>query len=248
MSKAKLTRPCALSIAGLDPSAGAGLLADIKTFEANGVFGLGVCSALTFQNDLEFTGVEWVGIAEILSQLKPLVDRFPVSCVKIGLIENLSVLGAVVSYLKEYIPTVQIVWDPVAKASAGFAFHREFRGPVLRALFGKLSLVTPNRDELSLFEDGLFEGTSCAVLQKSKRKTAQHISDVLCLAGETLEFQSKRIENAEKHGSGCVLSAAICAALARGEPLLSACASGRNYSERFLASSENLIGYHGSHV
>ena len=248
MSKVELSRPCALSIAGLDPSAGAGLLADVKTFEANCVLGLGVCSALTCQNDREFLSLEWVSASLIVAQLEPLVDRFPIGSVKIGLIENLEVLKAVVDFLNSRIPNVRIVWDPVAKASAGFIFHREFEAAALQEVAGKLTLITPNRDEAKFFEGLLGRSCECGVLEKSKHSAQGRVSDVLCIGGETFEFQSKLLDCAEKHGSGCVLSAAICAALAKGEALFSACAAGRNYSEAYLASSDNLIGYHTAYA
>ena len=83
------SRPYALSIAGFDPSGGAGLLADCKTLEANGVYGLGVCTALTIQNDVTFERVSWVAPADIRDQIRLLLARFPIDSVKIGLFENL---------------------------------------------------------------------------------------------------------------------------------------------------------------
>ena len=82
-------RPYALSIAGFDPSAGAGLLADVKTLEASGVYGLGVCTALTVQNDVAFERVNWVSAADIRDQIRILLVRFRVDFIKIGLVESL---------------------------------------------------------------------------------------------------------------------------------------------------------------
>lgn len=248
MSKTEAPRACALSIAGLDPCGGAGLLADIKTFEANGVLGLGVCSALTYQNHGEFVGLDWVPQDKILAQIAPLLKRYEIGCIKIGLIENLSALEALLSYLEIHLPSVPLIWDPVAKASAGFIFHDSFDSEQLARVLKKLTLLTPNQEEAKLFGANLSTECPCAVLEKSKHQSTASVCDELRFDNQNFEFKGQAIEHAAKHGSGCVLSAAIAAALAKGEPLLSACASGRRYSERYLSSSKSLIGFHGSHV
>src|SRR4051812_45062344 len=92
-------RPYALSIAGFDPSAGAGLLADTKTFEANAVYGLGAVSALTWQNDIAFERLEWTTPEKILQQLLILKARFPLQYVKIGLVEDFTVLQVIIEFI-----------------------------------------------------------------------------------------------------------------------------------------------------
>ena len=94
-------RPYALTIAGLDPCAGAGILADTKVFEACAVYGLGVCTALTMQHDADFRQVEWVPLPTIIAQCKPLVERYPIWVVKIGLIESLFVLTELLDWLTD---------------------------------------------------------------------------------------------------------------------------------------------------
>ncbi|RYY19665.1 MAG: hypothetical protein EOO36_05300, partial [Cytophagaceae bacterium] len=100
-------RPYALTIAGFDPSAGAGVLADIKTLEANGVYGLAACTALTQQNDVAFERVNWVGLADIQDQVRLLLARFRVDFIKIGLIESLPVLGELLGWLRTQRPAAQ---------------------------------------------------------------------------------------------------------------------------------------------
>ena len=118
-------RPYVLSIAGFDPSGGAGVLADVKTFEANKVYGFGVMSALTFQNDSEFEKVEWIPLEKIMEQISVLQKRFQFEYIKIGLIENLEVLNQLILNLKSNISNPKIIWDPILKATAGFDFHNE---------------------------------------------------------------------------------------------------------------------------
>ncbi len=121
------SRPYALSIAGFDPSAGAGVLADIKTFETNGVYGLGVVSALTWQNDVEFEKIEWMDCYKIIQQVSILLLRFDIKYIKIGLVESMNVLHQLIGFLKARIKYPVIIFDPVMKASAGFVFHQSVR-------------------------------------------------------------------------------------------------------------------------
>ena len=117
-----------LSIAGLDPSAGAGVLADVKTMEAFGVYGLGVCSALTYQSDTEFLGVDWVPAEKIMAQLAPLFHRFPIACIKIGLVENLDVLGELITYCTTKISHVKTDLGPYTESQCRLCFsscHRQ---------------------------------------------------------------------------------------------------------------------------
>ena len=119
-----MNRPYVLSIAGFDPSGGAGILADIKTMEALQVQGFGVATSLTYQNENAFLGLHWISLERIIAQLKPLISIYPISVVKIGLIESPTVLQGLLNYLKENLPSVRIVWDPILRASAGFDFHK----------------------------------------------------------------------------------------------------------------------------
>src|SRR5688572_10503851 len=111
-------RPCVLSIAGLDPSAGARLLADIKTFEQCKVLGMGVVTGLTFQNDSEFDDVRWIETAEIIKQFEVLLRRFKLGFVKIGMIKDLETLSLLISQLHTPHSQPKIIWDPILKASA----------------------------------------------------------------------------------------------------------------------------------
>ncbi|MFY9153099.1 MAG: hydroxymethylpyrimidine/phosphomethylpyrimidine kinase [Prolixibacteraceae bacterium] len=240
-----------LSIAGFDPSGGAGILADIKTFEANHVCGMGVLSALTFQNDILFEGLRWVDADEILKQIAVLEKRFEFSVVKIGLIENLDVLEVVVKALKQSQPGCRIIWDPIVRASAGFQFHSHFEREQLFSALENCFLITPNTEE-AIFLAGTGNPT----------EAAQHLAKychVLLKGGHSKEepgvdtlFGQNTVEKIlpagkvvfPKHGSGCVLSAAIVANLAKGDDLIAACRNAKMYVEQFLSSNQTLIGTH----
>lgn len=242
---------CVLSIAGFDPSGGAGIIADIKTFEANRISGMGVLSALTFQNDILFEGLKWVDADEILKQIAVLEKRFEFSVVKIGLIKNLNVLEVVVKALKQSQPGCQIIWDPIVRASAGFQFHCHFEREQLFSALENCFLITPNTEE-AIFLTGIDD----------PMEAAQHLAkycNVLLKGGHSKEepgvdylFRQNTVEKIlpagkvvfPKHGSGCVLSAAIVANLAKGNDLITACRNAKMYVEHFLSSNQTLIGTH----
>lgn len=246
-------RPYALTIAGFDPSAGAGLLADVKTLEASGVYGLGVCTALTMQNDVTFERVHWVPAAEIRDQLRVLFARFQVDFFKIGLIESLPQLLELIGWLKGQNPRLQIVWDPVLKATAGYEFHQPTDRDLVRALCAEMALITPNRPEmLRLWPSDSAETAAaavaafCPVLLKGGHAEGELSTDVLLEGVRQHAFSAARLPHGEKHGSGCVLSSAVLAGLAKGKSLVEACRMGKDYTTAFLASNDSLLGYHSN--
>jgi hydroxymethylpyrimidine/phosphomethylpyrimidine kinase len=241
-----------LSIAGFDPSAGAGILADIKTFESLGIYGTGICSAITFQNDISFEGVEWVKPKAMEEQFRVLSKRFRIGCVKIGLIENLNVLKEMTVLLKQYNEEIKIIWDPILKASAGFQFHHVLDRSLLEEIYKDLYLVTPNLEEIRyLFpnveeEDGArYISQYCNVLLKGGHRDGPDVRDMLFEKEDITDYRAERIVSGAKHGSGCVLSASITGYLAQGLTLKEACGLSRQYMNAFLSSSDTLLGWHG---
>jgi hydroxymethylpyrimidine/phosphomethylpyrimidine kinase len=244
------TKPYVLSIAGFDPSAGAGVLADIKTFESNGVYGMGVVSALTFQNDKEFEAVEWIAADKIIRQVAVLLKRFEIKYIKIGLIESVDVLKQIVKYLHAGIDSPVIVYDPILKASAGFFFHEASTGDFMEVMSG-IYCITPNipeamqlfgeddlNNKLELLSDGI------NIYLKGGHSNEGMVTDLLFAKDHTYAFPNDRIPNGEKHGSGCVLSSALTAQLALGNELPLAAENANAYTHEFLASNESLLGYH----
>jgi hydroxymethylpyrimidine/phosphomethylpyrimidine kinase len=244
-------RPVALSIAGLDPSAGAGLLADVKTFEAHRVYGLGVPSAITYQHDLIFKKAEWLTLEKITEQIDLLQERFKIRYIKIGLIENLNVLDQLLTYLTATVAPV-IIWDPVLKASAGYNFHARIDPLLLESICKKIFLITPNIPEavqLGLTTDAMENARHlskfCNVFLKGGHSETEKGKDFLFTKeGKLFSFRNRLKEVSEKHGSGCVLSSAITANLAKKVKLHGACLKAKNYTAAFLNSNKTLLGYH----
>ncbi|NIG52540.1 hydroxymethylpyrimidine/phosphomethylpyrimidine kinase [Chitinophaga sp. Cy-1792] len=246
----KQDRPYALSIAGLDPSAGAGLLADIKTFEQLQVYGLGVTSAVTIQTGTRFHDLQWLPATQILEQAKPLLEEYPVTFCKIGIMENLAAMHRVITQLLIWQPAMKIILDPVLKASAGYTFHEKPSWTQWEALLKHVYLLTPNYEE-AVQLTGLSSGTAaasqifscCHVLLKGGHHPEKPGVDTL-YTDKVIEIHPGKINASPKHGSGCVLSAAITALLAKGETLERACINGKDYTEKLLSSNTGLLGYH----
>ena len=149
-----------LTIAGLDPSSGAGITSDIKTFEAHGLYGLSVCTAVTVQNDVDFKDCIWIDKTVIINQIKALFERFSISVVKIGIIESWEILLEVIQTLKRLNPKIKIVLDPILKASSGFEFHTSQNLKTLENVLENCNFVTPNYNEIkALFPDKNIEET-----------------------------------------------------------------------------------------
>jgi hydroxymethylpyrimidine/phosphomethylpyrimidine kinase len=240
----------ALSIAGFDPSGGAGLLADVKTFEANGVYGMGVVSALTWQNDVEFHNVEWITAEKIIAQIQVLLRRFNIRHIKIGLIENAEVLYKLLKFLKGAIDSPVIVYDPILKASAGYVFHDADPDQFIDIMRG-VSCITPNIPEATyLFgeedlHDRLMELRRAFNIYLKGGHTGGNTSlDVLYTKEDIYTFSKPRLPNGEKHGSGCVLSSALLARMALGYDLPEAAEKANQYTYQYLGSSDTLLGTH----
>ena len=246
-------RAIVLSIAGFDPSAGAGVLSDIKTFERFKVYGVGVSTATTFQTDTVFQDCKWEKVEDVLRQMNLLFDRFDVKCVKIGIVPDVYFLAAVVAEIKSLSPDTSIVWDPVHKSSTGFTFFKEVGDDfILSDVLRKINLLTPNHAEALFFgrEDDAQRSAKklsryCNILLKDGHGAGAMSTDVLFLqSDEAIQLHAERIQGAVKHGSGGVLSASITALIAQGMDLESACREAKKYIAQFLTSSNALLGYH----
>src|ERR1051326_5911595 len=212
-------RPCTLSIAGFDPSGGAGVLADIKTFEQHKVLGMGVVTGLTFQNDSEFGGVKWIETSEVIKQIEFLTRKYKFQFVKIGMIKDLGMLGEIIRSLQSSVSNCKIILDPILKASAGFEIHKSFEKEKLISILQSIYLITPNTDEIKILSVEQYEMTGakkisqyCNVFLKGGHSEKNKGKDFLfATGGKIFPFPPKKISETGKHGSGCVLSSAITA-------------------------------------
>ncbi len=248
-----MKRPYVLSIAGFDPSSGAGITSDIKTFEQHKAYGLSAVTAITFQNESEFINIKWLSFNDIKQQLQALARKYEPSYVKIGLIQSADSLVNVLHFLKETWPEAFIIWDPILKASAGFSFHTDLDSQIENLVSDKIKLITPNIPEYQqLFGDQdpqvIADNLNCNLLLKGGHTANSSVCDELYQAKKkVVKIISEKVKgDLQKHGTGCVLSSAITAELARGESLKNACLNAHFYVKSFIASNESLLGYHVS--
>ncbi|WP_330744276.1 hydroxymethylpyrimidine/phosphomethylpyrimidine kinase [Chryseobacterium sp. CP-77] len=239
-------RPYVISIAGFDPSGGAGLLSDSKTFEHSKVMGLGVCTALTLQTASKCLSLEWRPIDEVTEAIQVLMENYFVSAVKIGIVKDAEFLGKIVETIQKGNPEVKIVWDPVLKSTSDFNFFDLETLPQLKKIVHKLSLITPNYNEYSVLkENDLLPDThQCALLIKGGHREDHLGTDILVENGKEILLApaERNTTYFPKHGSGCVLSSAITAELAKGKNMETACRNGKLYIEKFLKSNSSLLG------
>ncbi len=244
-------RPNILTIAGFDPSNGAGLTADIKTFEVLKCYGFSVCTANTIQNDVAFNACHWMPITVILEQVSVLFNRFEIDYVKIGIVENWETLSVIIEKLLSLNPNVKIVLDPILQSSSNFDFHGS-NNEILDGLLSKIYLITPNYNEIAaLYPEKSIEETVRYIssqtnlfLKGGHNENAIGSDELFNTSGKQFSLQAKLKNCSEKHGSGCVLSSAITSYLALGFPLLKACYRGKRYTEKFLSSNKSLLGFH----
>lgn len=247
--------PIALTIAGVDPSGGAGLLADILTFTAFDLRAMGAVTSLTFQNEREFFGAVHQTAAIVRSQVESLTARHSITCAKTGMLPNAEVVREVARLFKQHSLPAPVV-DPVIVSSSG---HRLIEVSAIRVLTSELfpvsRLVTPNIPEAETLtamkitsEADMHEAAAQirslgarAVLVKGGHLKDEQSVDVLDDGGQVTVFRGQRIQGVELHGTGCRLSAAIAAGLGKGNTLENAVAEAKTFvTEELRKQSRNL--------
>lgn len=250
--------PVALSIAGSDPSGGAGIQADLKTFSALGVYGAAVVTALTAQNTRGVTAVAMLEPAFVAAQIDAVLDDLAVGAVKLGMLGAADVVAAVASSLARW-PELPCVVDPVMVSKSGAALlAADAVAAVKTLLLPRATLLTPNLPEAArLLDDD--EATiaadprrtcqrlaalgACAVLLKGGHAPSDEQSDDLLFDASRdswLELPAPRVHTRNTHGTGCTLSSAITAGLCRGLPLEQAVQAGKRYLHAALFAGAEL--------
>jgi hydroxymethylpyrimidine/phosphomethylpyrimidine kinase len=241
-------RPFCLSIAGYDPTAGAGVIADVKTFEMFRVYGMAIITSNTLQTDDNFQAVQWLDIYEIKKQIEVLFSKYDFNVLKIGLVQSFDALKQIILLVKKLNPVIQIVWDPILKSSSGFDLH-SCKSFDIGFLEENCTLITPNWNEFKLLwgnDPAIFitKKPKASILIKGGHRDEKTGSDLLYFNGEMTEIEGLSFNGKSKHGTGCVLSAAISACLANGNNIIDSCTKAKKYVEQFILSNETNLGYH----
>lgn len=248
-------RPFVLSIAGLDGCSGAGLSADIKVFENLRTYGLSVCTCITIQNEQEVSGLQWLSDTLIMDQIDMIMKSYSIDYCKIGIIQNSMLLSQVINRLIHHNKHIKIIWDPIFYSSSGYRFHLP-DSSLLKDILEKIYLITPNEPEIETLSSCMkinkdefleFASNKLHILLKGGHNKSNKAIDRLIIKNSNQYLlEADRIVGSEKHGTGCVLSAAICAQLANGNVLFTACKHAKKYIEQFLRSNDTLLGYHST--
>ena len=241
MSASIASTPVALTIAGSDSSCGAGIQADLRMFAASGVFGTTVLTALTAQNPYQVTTVEELSASFVKAQLEAVFDVMPISALKTGMLWSAEIITTVAGWLAQAASLPSVV-DPVMIATSGAKLITEDAIERYKAdLLPRCRLMTPNLDEAQVLLGGgpgdhhnqaataeaLGDQFGCAVLLKGGHLAGDPI-DLLWDGQQIHTWHHRRLKNVNTHGSGCILSAAITAALAQGNSLKQAVETGLN--------------------
>ena len=243
--------PVALTIAGSDCSAGAGLQADLKTFQHFGVFGLTAVTCVVAETPKVVRSVHAVPPAILQDQLHVLLEAFPVAAIKTGMLFSKAHIVAITEILQQY-RGIPLVIDPVMIASTGDPLLEENAIAAYKErLFPLATVITPNLDEAEVLWGGsardeqameraaheLSARHGCAVLLKGGHLGGPECADLLVENDLPAWFRSPRIDTAASHGTGCTLSAAIAANLALGKDLHDSISVSKRYLDDVLASS-----------
>jgi hydroxymethylpyrimidine/phosphomethylpyrimidine kinase len=254
--------PIALTIAGSDSGGGAGIQADLKVFSALGVYGASVITALTAQNTREVRGILDADPDFIAQQIDTVFDDLSIDAVKIGMLSRPGVIEAVADRLAAR-EARNIVLDPVMVAKSGDSLLQADAVDALRTrLLPLADLITPNLPEAAVLlgseiEDGAREMAGAAeallslgakaVLLKGGHAQGPESVDLYTDGNQRQDFRAPRIATRNTHGTGCSLSSAIAAFLARGKPMQEAVARAKDYVTAAIAAADRLAvgGGHG---
>ena len=252
--------PVALTIAGSDSSGGAGIQADLKTFAAFNVYGASVITALTAQNTRGVFGIHPVPPAFVTAQVDAVFDDLEVRAVKIGMVAELSIIEAIAAALSRWKPE-HVVLDPVMVASSGDRLlSAEAVESLRKDLIPRASLLTPNlpeaaallnesvaSDEATIRSQGrrLLALGARAVLIKGGHAQGAESIDYLFAGGSVTVLPAPRLATTNTHGTGCSLSSAIAAGLAKGEPLETAVRGAKTWITAAIAAADRLGVGHG---
>lgn len=232
-----------LTIAGSDCSGGAGIQADIKSISANGVFAMSVITAITAQNTTGVFAIQDITPEMIKAQIKAIFDDIKVDAIKIGMVSKIESIKAIAEGLREVKDLPPVILDPVMVSKSGFKLLSEdAKDTLIKELFPFATVITPNLPEaeeiLGIKITNIDEMKEAAI--KLKELGAKSIlvkgghleddaTDLLYSDGEFYYFKQERIPTKHTHGTGCTLSSAIAANVAKGASIKEAVSAGKEY-------------------
>jgi hydroxymethylpyrimidine kinase/phosphomethylpyrimidine kinase len=243
-----------MTVAGLDPSGGAGVLADIKTISAFGCYGVAAITSVTFQNTQRVIGASHLGPEILRQQMRPLFDDFDIAAIKTGMLPTSEIIREVAALIAARAIPVVVV-DPVLRSTSGFDLIDSDAVRELKdSLFPLASLVTPNLAEAQRItgidtrdQPGVERAAElikklgpAAVLVTGGDASSDTATDFLLDPQGQAVFSSARISSTNTHGTGCALASAVACLLALGRPLREAVAEAREYLRKAILNAPGL--------
>lgn len=248
-----------LTIAGLDPSGGAGILADVRTFAAFACYPAAVVTSLTFQNTTGVFGAYNVNRESLVGQLRPVFDDFPIDAVKTGMLPTLELIEATADILSEY-GVGKIIVDPVVRSTSGFdLIDNVALRSLVKRLFPIAGLVTPNLPEAERITGIAIEeiddiiaaakmigemGARNVLIKgghfRSEDPKKAVATDYLFLNGEMIVLAGEFHYTNATHGTGCTLAAAITAGIALGQSLEDAVRTAKDFVNEAIRTAPNI--------
>jgi hydroxymethylpyrimidine/phosphomethylpyrimidine kinase len=254
-----MTRQVALTIAGSDSGGGAGVQADLKTFHTFGVFGTSAITAITAQNTLGVRAIQKIDPDIVAEQIRAVAEDLHPAAAKTGMLADAPIIEAVAAALED-AGLERLVLDPVMVAKSG---DRLLHEDAVSALAGRLLplalIITPNLpeaailagrpvetiDDMKAAAETIVENGARSVLLKGGHLPGNTLFDVYFDGENWQEWQDSRLDTRHTHGTGCTLSAAICAGLALGHPPVEAVRVARDFTRRAIESAPRLGYGHG---
>ncbi|HVG34397.1 MAG TPA: bifunctional hydroxymethylpyrimidine kinase/phosphomethylpyrimidine kinase [Pyrinomonadaceae bacterium] len=258
MSDDESVPPVALTVAGFDPSGGAGVVADIKTFTAFGCFATAAVTSLTFQNTMGVFGAAHQSAEAVRAQVLPVVEDFTVACAKTGMLPTREVIEEVARLFREEALPAPVV-DPVVRSTSGYdLIDDEALASLVKELIPLARVLTPNIPEAERMtglkitdEEGMLAAArrlrelgARAVVVKGGHLSGEAL-DILDDDGRVTVFRAERIETTSTHGTGCTLAAAIAACLGRGMSLEEAVGTAKRFVTDAIKSAPRIGHGHG---
>lgn len=247
--------PVVLSIAGLDPSGGAGIIADIKTFSAFECYGAAVVTSITFQNTVGVFGTIHQTAESIRQQTQPIIDDFTIAGIKIGMLPTREAIVETARLIKENKLTAPVV-DPVVRSTSGFdLIDDEVLKSLIETLFPLSRVITPNLPEAERItkikiqsENEIYQaakimqnmGAKAVLIKGGHFHNSNSAKDFLFEGDELTVFEADFIETTATHGTGCTLAAGIAANLAWGFELREAVGNSKSFVTEAIRTAPNI--------
>lgn len=220
--------PCALSIAGSDPTGGAGLELDLRVFQCHGVHGAAVSTALTRQTPTQVISVLPLSHEHVRQRLEDVVRSMNIDVIKVGMLGTGDVAQVVATFLCDECPKIPVVLDPVLQSSSGHALADDLSLEVIRGLLQRVTVVTPNREEAiritGATDDAVASDLAWSLVQEGVQAAVvtggddddSLAGDACHMGNEAWTLSAARVPGRSPHGTGCAFSSVIASRLALG--------------------------------